>query len=265
MGRCTANMCKSFIFLLNTILAIAALAIMAASIYLLVELYSGTASAFITESGYYAVGWVPLGISVVLLILALVGCCSTAAEKKCCLGFYGFLQFVFGVVIIVAGAALLTADSAAQDNAAAKYPAAVSDKTWDFNQLISDTSVATFSACCENKVVTDECSEVNSNNDTLCFWSADAYQSIYKSLKENSDSCKAINDQISCTSAYPSYAQNFADYASSFFFPCGIAITVFGSFIFICFLGSMYLCCCHKKGRGNGQPTGQTSQYASKV
>lgn len=266
MGKFTASMCKSFIFILNTLLAIVALGLMAVSIYVLVEFYD---QKIVSEAGYSAIGWVPLGISIILLIMAIVGCCSTAAEKKCCLGFFGALQFIFGIIIIVAGSALLTGNSAAKSNALLGEPNQIEDSTWGLNRAINDVTVAAYKVVCDTTINPSECkADVSA---PTCYWEIDTYSAIVKALEDSTDAQNALKNAVPCGGSYNQFQFNFAEYTESYWMPAGIAITIFGSFVFICFLGSMYLCCCYKKGKGNNEQTAQQMsgmnppQYASKV
>merc|ERR1712039_756795 len=110
------------------------------------------------------------------------------------------------------------------------------------------------------------------NNVATCYWTFNTYADAFNNfLNLNSDAKSHIKDIIQCQPTFKQYQIEVAAYTDSLWAPIGIAMTVFGAFIFICFFGSMYLCCCYKKGKGNDQQTGQqmsgmnSPQYVSKV
>ena len=96
---------SGYLKLLHTLIGLAGLALVGTSIYLLV-----TGQQFFPDtSGQYAwTAWVPLALGLVVLALAICGCCCDSMNSnKCFVFLFALIQLIFGIVIVAAGAALI--------------------------------------------------------------------------------------------------------------------------------------------------------------
>lgn len=96
---------SGYLRLLHTLIALAGLALVGTSIYLL-----ATGQQFFPDtSGQYAwTAWAPLVFGLVVFGLAVCGCCCESVTKNSCFIFiFALLQLCFGIVIVAAGAALI--------------------------------------------------------------------------------------------------------------------------------------------------------------
>jgi hypothetical protein len=269
MGKCCANFCKSFIVFVNFVIGLLGLTITGLSIYLIVEYYKY--DQYQGES--YWIVWAPFITGVLISLLALVGCCITIAENKCFLGIYGFLQLVFGIVIVVSGAGLLVW-TYSLENVSQVPTNQVSSASGnsDINEFVSDFTYGMLTACCSVTIPQEQCSSSSGNP---CFYNQQNFESgtsIDSSICQEfvfdqvgfTCSSNPIIDPVEAESDLKSLQADLGAYSKSYFEVTGIIFIICGGALFVCMIGSFYLCCCKgKSGNSNKAPQTTTGGAAA--
>lgn len=272
MGRVCAGCCKSLIVAINTTVLIASLALLGVSIYAIVEQYQ-----YNTFSGDgippWAV-WIPFAFSLTLVIIALVGCCTTLNDNKCCMGFYSVLQFVFGILILISGAGLLVSVNSMEVVATTPNAANLSSDSWwsSYEQFLGDVTTGIFAGCCTfptpplpcGSPSNTVCQDTTTPNACYCVHSLSNFQSGVGVTQDNGNYCNALG--VSCENPLTvpksrmAYQNGIYKLFNSSFYAASIVFMVIGCILILASFGSCYLACCYKK---NDTPKNQQAGAAA--
>jgi hypothetical protein len=257
MGRKMKGCCTSLLVAVNTVTLAVGLAVLGLSIYLLVEKRTWAPSG--ADSWVLvAAAWAPFALGLVISLLALIGCCSAISHSRCCIGIFGLMQLLVGIVLVVSGAAWVVG-SDYMGTVSSSAPALLAPGLYGSQQALSDASSGLFYACCASSVPSNlqpcnAAAGVGTLLNSVCYWNRDTFLAPIASAQNDQDMCQDLvkGGLFTCPpasagtsgTAVRQLQASMASYAHAYFWPTGIALIVAGAILLLAFVGSMYLACC---------------------
>jgi hypothetical protein len=292
MGRKMKGCCTSLLVAVNTVTLAVGLAVLGLSIYLLVEKRTWAPSG--ADSWVLvAAAWAPFALGLVISVLALIGCCSAISHSRCCIGIFGLMQLLVGIVLIVAGTAWVVGSNY-MFTVSTSGPAQLAPGFDGSQHALSDASSGLFYACCAGGALPANlrpCVDATREDishfslSSVCYWNLDTFSAPIVSAQKSQDMCKDLvkGGLFTCPPASAGTSglavrqlqASMASYTHTHFWPTGIALIVAGAILLLAFMGSMYLACCaatkvqqpkHKSGANMaGGPADATKAQAAMV
>ena len=262
-----STMCRSLIVIVNTIVLVLSLALVGISIFLIVREFNGNPVFEFPETSLGDLSsifiWIPFALSLIVMFVALAGCCVALEDKKGCIGIYGGLQFLFGFIIVILGVFFLmygqafTTISTTSPTAFQKGDT-IRDQSLRF---LNDLTSGIFTQCCDGPTATD-CNlplgaACTTGKEASCFCYFD--QSIYaKGETVDHGFCTfLLNAKVACGKRDGSISTNIerfkyfqttlAKSINTTIFPSGIGLAAFGALLVFVSFGSWYIACCARR------------------
>lgn len=247
---------SGYLKLLHTLIGLAGLACIGISIYLV-----ATGQQFLPDgAGEYAwTVWLPLALGVVIVALSICGCCCESAHSPgIIILIFSLIQFVFGIAIVAAGAALiiLSTDTIVALAAAPQATEGLDDGAFQVNQEVSDFFLGLYYGCCEDDLTTPnllQCPAFTPSDGgtfSYCFVNQDVYAAGVESGRVSKPAYCAI-PVLKATCAPLPQVNAFLKANESLLqdniLPAGIAFTIFGVLLLLAGVASCVLgcdCCC---------------------
>lgn len=252
---------SGYLRLLHTLIALAGLALVGTSIYLL-----ATGQQFFPDtSGQYAwTAWAPLVFGLLVFGLATCGCCCESISKnKCFICIFAILQFVFGIVTIAAGAALivLSVEYMPAIAAAPQATEGLSDGFAGLQQETSDFFLGLYDGCC-GVTSLNNCPNFTPSDGgafQYCFKSADVYNAgVQSGAASRQQYCTIGSLPSTCPGGgglqINAFLKENSNLLTQGVLPSGIALTVFGVLLMLAFIASCTLMCCSSESSSKPPP-----------
>mmetsp|Transcript_23209 Transcript_23209/g.41070 ORF Transcript_23209/g.41070 Transcript_23209/m.41070 type:complete len:276 (-) Transcript_23209:176-1003(-) len=251
MGRCMQSLCRSFLVALNSIVLLVAMCITGVAIFVVVMEYR---AGLVTGQESWPV-FMPLAFGAVLMMMSLIGCCVALEDKHCMIGLFGFIQFIFSIVVIAAGVVLIQYTTYLQEISVTPVNE-LEPGYLDSRLILNDFSLGIYETCCGVDMIPPS-SECPANSDSLnayCYFDKDVYNSTFKTP---TSTCNALKDQFDvCDSAsgdgagLKTFQADLAEIAENYALNAGYAFCFFGAILLLAAMGSSYLACCASKDVG---------------
>lgn len=251
--------CKSLIVMVNSLTLIIGLVVIGFSIYGLVETHHTDSDL---NSATMWVYWSPMIVGAVLSIVALVGCCTTLNENKCCMFIYGLIQFIIGLILVACGVFLILARSNMESVA---FGQVNSFQYSSPQEYLNDYTTGAYQVCCDTTLSNvDKCPAATNDFDAYCYYDKDTYESGL----DIDEGCQQVSkDQLLCPPSMPSsegkglkyFQESVYNDSESALFICGTVFIIFGAILLVCFVGSCYLVCCAPNNNDKKKPQQQNT------
>eukprot|EP00612_Vaucheria_litorea_P004726 CAMPEP_0171460640 /NCGR_PEP_ID=MMETSP0945-20130129/5430_1 /TAXON_ID=109269 /ORGANISM="Vaucheria litorea, Strain CCMP2940" /LENGTH=211 /DNA_ID=CAMNT_0011986873 /DNA_START=230 /DNA_END=866 /DNA_ORIENTATION=+ len=202
-----------------------------------------------------------------------------ADAKAACIAFYAILQFIFGIVIIVAGA-ILVVYIGYLGTISTTPVTELKPGIGNTQHYLSDYTTGLFKTCCDAvTMIVQPCSELTTNDlNDYCYFDENVFntglntpeadcQAAIDTFEKEFDTEICSNAAITTVSpgrALKSFQSGAHAYLEAYWLPAGIAFCVFGSLIFLAFFGSAYLGCCASNPKKENQSAGSTAGTTQK-
>jgi len=272
MGRAMRGCCTSLLVAINAVTLAVGLAVLGLSIYLLVEkrtLAPSGADSWVLV----AAAWAPFALGLMITVLALIGCCSAIGHNRCCIGIFGILQLLVGIVLVLCGAAWVVG-SDYMGTVSTSAPALLAPGVYGSQHALSDVSSGLFYACCANGVPPANIKACNAANgvgislSSVCYWDAETFAAPIASAQNDQNECQNLIKAglLTCPpssagtsgTAVRQMQASMASYTRTYLWPTGVAFIVAGAILLLAFVGSMYLACCAARETYVQQPEYKT-------
>ncbi len=268
---CIRTTCRSMIVMINTLVLLLSIALVGVSIFLVVKEYTGSPIIRFPDTPVGDLSalfvWVPFVLSIIIMFISLAGCCTALEEKKCCVGFYGVLQFVFGLIFVFVGVFFVLYGETFTKLGTVRNPLIFNKDPSNIKSMslrfFSDLTTGVYVNCC-NGGQPSNCSSiipggdscpVGLENSCYCVFSEAVFE---KGENAPKDFCTFLSSAgATCGSnesedTDPSrdltrlkdYQTAMARSINKTIFPAGIGLASFGSMLFIVSFGSWYIACC---------------------
>jgi hypothetical protein len=274
MGRAMRGCCTSLLVAINTVTLCVGLAVLGLSIYLLVEKRTLAAPSGADAWVLVAAAWAPFALGLLITLLALIGCCSALGHNRCCIGIFGIMQLVVGIVLVLCGAAWMVG-SDYMGTVSTSAPALLEPGFYGSQHALSDVSSGLFYACCANGVppanqlkACNAANGVGTSLSSVCYWDYDTFVAPIASARNDQDECQNVikSGLFTCPpssagtsgTAVRQMQASMASYTRTYLWPTGVALVVAGAILLLAFLGSMYLACCAARETYVQQPQYKT-------
>jgi hypothetical protein len=272
MGRAMRGCCTSLLVAINAVTLAVGLAVLSLSIYLLVEKRtyapSGADSSVLT-----AAAWAPFALGLLITVLALIGCCSAIGHNRFCIGIFGIMQLLVGIVLVLCGTAWVVG-CGYMGTVSTSAPALIAPGFGGSQQALSDVSSGLFYACCANGVPPRTIQACNAANgvgtslSSVCYWDSHTFAAPITSALKDQNECKNLiqaglftcppYSEATSGTAVRQMQASMASYTRTHLWPTGVALIVAGAILLLAFMGSMYLACCAARETYVQQPEYKT-------
>lgn len=220
----------------NILAALVGVAVICTGIYVFIQ---GNA-AFPDGFGYTDWhAWVAVGVGAAIVVLSLIACCCEATlQNRYVIAFFGLLQLIFGILLLVVGAALcvLAGDYINTIVATDRATFDVAPGLGGLQQDMSDILLGLFDGCCNGTVPPLEaCPDFNTyEGKQYCWESSKAFFTGSDIGADHVNSyCVFAELPDHCPSDIPSFLRRNQELLQVYVYPAGIACVVFGVLIFL--------------------------------
>lgn len=203
------------------------------------------------------------------MFFAVLGCCCTKEGNACFLTFYGILQFISGVVIIATGSLIIVSIHRYLYNVAytPDVSSGLEEGAGGVQRNFGDFMLGLYEGCCkpiENDTSINACDNfLEEGNRKFCHNNIEYFNDGFEAGSKAQSYCEQFTKE--CASSRPVDSFLVANYLfmEQNILPGGIALVVFGSFLFFAAFFSCHVGCKKEKKKKNSYQgeTGQNIAY----
>lgn len=236
----------TFLGFINILAVLVGLAVACTGIYVVVEGHQ----KFPPEMGYADwQAWIGVAVGGAIVLVSAIGCCCEATvQNKYVLLCFGFLQFVFGILLLVIGGTLsvFAGDYINAIVASSTATVGVAPGLGGLQADMSDFLLGLFTGCCNGTdPVLQRCPTLLAfGGKNYCFEDSNVYLAgVDAGVAGRTSYCTLENIPSTCRSDIPSFLRANQVLLNVYVWPAGIAFVVFGLLIFIASMCSCRIGC----------------------